>query len=389
MYNRIKIIAISADTEIFKNERLLDKAWAKKFPGALWIPLLAEKLRNKQLKVTTADVALSHVTNGYWDADEIGIIQHLDDPETVKLIEFGAKPLLITAMESPIYVPSFFKKGNSISSKFPQRVMLSGLFDSFTFKHGINHPLRFPSYNKEDLQEISPWQDRQFMTMVVRNMYSQPFSPLFLRHPLDILRLLLRAGKRCMKLSLSEFLVPSKKFNYKQLHDKRLSAIIFFGGKKCLKLYGYGWDNINNLPRYYRKKLLPLFKILNPQPCEDKINAIKNYKFALCFENASYKGGISEKIIDCFIAGVIPVYLGAFDIEKFIPTDSFVDVRQFQSWEDLFNKLNSIGKIEASQIINNGRNYLLSKEGQLHSYDGFASFIENLVLMECDNLTPN
>lgn len=105
----------------------------------------------------------------------------------------------------------------------------------------------------------------------------------------------------------------------------------------------------------------------------------------MCFENFSFPGYITEKIIDCFVAGVIPVYLGAPDIEEFLPSDSFIDVRKYQSWDSLLAKLTSLGEMEATKMIDNGRKFLATSEGQSHSFEGFASFIEGLILRECGN----
>jgi hypothetical protein len=385
MGKRIHTIALSADIDLFKNERLLDANWAKQFPGALWVPVLAEKLRRRQFKVTTGDVALSHVKQGYWNAGEIGVIQHLNDPETEKLIALGAKPLVLTAFESPLYVPAFYDTVASIAPKFSHRIMFHGLFDLFSNRHGLNHHVRFPTFNEGDLREIIPWSERRFLIMVVGNKYEVPFSPLYLRHPLDILRWIKR-GLRSLKskASLNAF-ISSNKFKGEQLQDKRLSAIIFFGKENCLRLYGKGWESLKNLPMYYRKQLTTLLNILKPQYSENKMETIKNFKFALCFENYSFPGYVTEKIVDCFVAGVIPVYLGAPDIEEFVPSDSFIDVRHYKDWASLLDRLKSITDIEAVGMINSGRRFLATREGQLHSFEGFASFIEGFILQECNS----
>ena len=112
---------------------------------------------------------------------------------------------------------------------------------------------------------------------------------------------------------------------------------------------------------------------------------ISKYKFALCFENLSFPGYVTEKIVDCFVAGVIPIYLGAPDIEEFVPPESFIDVRQYDKWESLLDELKSMTEHQATDMINNGRSFLATPEGQLHSFEGFTSFIEGLILQECNS----
>ncbi|HCN84409.1 MAG TPA: hypothetical protein DIT07_12430 [Sphingobacteriaceae bacterium] len=377
----ISRVAISAEIVQFRNERVLDADWARKFPGALWMPVFAEKMSQRGIKVTTGDVALSHVKQGYWTASDIGVIQHLDDSQTEELIKLGAHPLILTAFESPLYVPQFYKNVKLIAPKFNHRIMFSGLFEFFKPDSSKNHFVRFPAYNNNDIHAIVPWKDRGFMVMIVGNKYELPFSKYYLKNLQDILRLTKRFASLIIKGKITS-LFDFKNFSYKQLQDIRLSAIIFFGSKNLLKLYGKSWGTLSNLPIAYQKKLIPLLENLNPEPCQDKHEISSHYKYALCFENASFPGYVTEKVIDCFVAGVIPIYNGAPNIEDFIPANSFINVRNYKSWEALLEKLNSITESEAMQMIDNGRLFLGSETGQLHSYNGFASFVEKLVIQE-------
>jgi hypothetical protein len=382
MKNMISIIAVSTDAEVFKCNRIFDKNWTKKYPGTAWYPIFSNILAKHDLQVVTADIALSHVLSGFWDPKNIGIIQHLSCFETEKLISMGSLPLVITAMESPLYANLFFNDGKKIAKIFPHRIMYSGLIKHFNLSTGNNHNLRFPSFHKNDFYEIKPWNERGFMVMVTRNIYSQSFSPFFLLNPKDIIKYLFRVAKKILSIkSLHRNAV--QKFPNEQLHDKRISAIIFFGKHNLLQLFGFGWNDLSNLPHYYSTKITKLLGNLKPKPCEDKINSISNYKFSICFENSAFEGGVFEKIIDCFVAGVIPLYLGASDIEDIIPSNSYIDVRKFKNWDELLNKLKNITESEACSIIENGKLFLKSDLGQMHSYEEFAKFISNLVISEC------
>lgn len=67
-----------------------------------------------------------------------------------------------------------------------------------------------------------------------------------------------------------------------------------------------------------------------------KVARMAKYKFALCYENnASEPGYISEKITDCFCARCVPIYYGSKGVEKRIPTECWIDARQFQSNDDM------------------------------------------------------
>jgi hypothetical protein len=43
---------------------------------------------------------------------------------------------------------------------------------------------------------------------------------------------------------------------------------------------------------------------------KNKLDVISNYKFSLCFENASYPGYVTEKLLHAKISGSFPLYYG-------------------------------------------------------------------------------
>lgn len=60
----------------------------------------------------------------------------------------------------------------------------------------------------------------------------------------------------------------------------------------------------------------------------DKINISKNYKFSHCFENSSYDGYVTEKIMDAFRSDVIPIYWGGNKVNLDFNTKSFINVHE-------------------------------------------------------------
>lgn len=62
---------------------------------------------------------------------------------------------------------------------------------------------------------------------------------------------------------------------------------------------------------------------------ESKRRALQGYRFAFCYENAEAPGYITEKMFDCMIAGTIPIYIGAPNVTRWIPTECFIDPRMF------------------------------------------------------------
>jgi len=72
-----------------------------------------------------------------------------------------------------------------------------------------------------------------------------------------------------------------------------------------------------------------------PYPPNHIINQRKlsEYLFCLCFESCYHPfwswDWITERIINCFRTKTIPIYLGCYNIEEHIPTNLFIDYRQF------------------------------------------------------------
>jgi hypothetical protein len=78
-------------------------------------------------------------------------------------------------------------------------------------------------------------------------------------------------------------------------------------------------------------------------PVADKYEVLSRYRFNICYENAyGIDGYITEKIFDCFLAGTVPIYLGARNITAHIPSQCFIDKRDFSSYEDLYDYLTGL-----------------------------------------------
>jgi hypothetical protein len=92
------------------------------------------------------------------------------------------------------------------------------------------------------------------------------------------------------------------------------------------------------VPRHLHNAVLRAYR----GPVSEKLVTLAEYRFSLCFENSMFVGYVSEKIFDCFFAGTVPVYLGAPDIEQYVPREAFIDMRQFASYRDLERFLENI-----------------------------------------------
>ena len=70
-------------------------------------------------------------------------------------------------------------------------------------------------------------------------------------------------------------------------------------------------------------------------PVSDKKALLRRHKFDLAFENQRSPGYITEKILDAYASGCIPVYWGAPDVSLTFRKSTFIDASDFDSPEHL------------------------------------------------------
>ncbi len=59
---------------------------------------------------------------------------------------------------------------------------------------------------------------------------------------------------------------------------------------------------------------------------ENKQEILKKYNFVLAFENSNFPGYITEKIIDAFKAGTVPLYWGGGKLlQEIFPSDCYIN----------------------------------------------------------------
>jgi len=75
-----------------------------------------------------------------------------------------------------------------------------------------------------------------------------------------------------------------------------------------------------------------------------KEEGLCDYMFSVVVENGFYESYFTEKILDCFASGTIPVYLGSPDIGKYFNKDGIIDLtEEFDVSEDIyFSKMDAI-----------------------------------------------
>ncbi len=145
---------------------------------------------------------------------------------------------------------------------------------------------------------------------------------------------------------------------------ERESMIRFFEGKPLEDFDYYGCTPIVQTGRYRGRIPLGARDCSHPLD-QDKLLVLKDYRFAICFENSHINGYLTEKIFSYFAAGCVPVYYGTPNVEKYIPKECFIDYRDFQTNEDLYQFLKAMPEETFNQYIENIRAYLKSESARV------------------------
>lgn len=177
-----------------------------------------------------------------------------------------------------------------------------------------------------------------------------------------------------------------------ELCTERVKAIRWFeqNHPEDFDLYGIGWNKHyfkGALSRLNRFEVLT--KLLKPKypsykgSVESKKRIYEKYKFAICYENArDIPGYITEKIFDCFFAGCVPVYWGAPNIADFIPTDTFIDKRNFKSYDELYGYLKNMSGREYIDYLDVIKNFIKSDKISPFSAECFADTLINEIVKD-------
>ncbi len=96
-------------------------------------------------------------------------------------------------------------------------------------------------------------------------------------------------------------------------HKLRHEVIKEFKDKYSIDVFGNGYNKVEN-----------------------KITALKDYKISIVIENVN-DGILSEKLLDCFLCGTIPIYWGSEIIHDYFNADGFTQFRNLSELEEILN----------------------------------------------------
>ena len=258
----------------------------------------------------------------------------------IKLNNF--KKRILFQFEPPLVMPEVYKNINKLL-KIYDKIFLAGKINN----HKINYFHYCQAYDRIFLDYWNN-SDRKFLTMINSNKKIIDFKKI-------LISVILNGNFSELK--------------YKELLSSRIKAINFFSRTNDIDLYGSGWDKHPPFPYWFFKGAI---QKVYKGTAKSKYITLSKYKFSICFENCIFLGYVTEKIFDCFLAGNIPVYLGAPDIQEYVPRECFIDMRNFKDYNELRNFLKSLTDKEINNYKRNARQFLESERFKPFAKEHFA-----------------
>ena len=87
---------------------------------------------------------------------------------------------------------------------------------------------------------------------------------------------------------------------------------------------------VNKLIGHFKDRIDIYGRGFNSFECKYEI--LKNYKYSVCIENSNLPDYFTEKINECYLADVFPIYFGCTNIQEYYHPDSFlsIDISDFK-----------------------------------------------------------
>ena len=96
------------------------------------------------------------------------------------------------------------------------------------------------------------------------------------------------------------------------------------------------------------------------KPIDFKIEALKDYMFSIVVENSIESDYFTEKLLDCFLTGTIPVYVGSKTTSQYFDENGIIYFEGDEDLPEILDKLNS--DLYLSKLDSVKKNFELAKE---------------------------
>lgn len=120
---------------------------------------------------------------------------------------------------------------------------------------------------------------------------------------------------------------------------------------------------------------------------DEKIELAKRYKFVMAFENGSYPGYVTEKIVDAFYAGAVPIYWGSSTVGDDFNPLSYINVGSDFSRDAFINAAQKVIQLDQDDALYNSylvQPKLTDEKKYLGVFNDLRDWFENTVFQKKD-----
>jgi len=155
--------------------------------------------------------------------------------------------------------------------------------------------------------------------------------------------------------------------NNMKIHEKCKNISMIASVKVMCPGHKYRQEIVNQFCN-----LVDVFGVGRKNEIQPKVDGLKQYRFSIAMENSKFNTYYTEKILDCFFTGTIPIYWGSENIYQIFDSNGIISLEYFLQNYNEFDFVNEY-EIRKDAIANN---FKKAKERNLYVRDGIDMIIE-------------
>lgn len=281
----------------------------------------------------------------------------------------------VVFMDHPTWANPFYRQ----LRRMPDKKMYL-----FLMENAANRPDNYWSCNHRGFDKVFTWNG----DLVDGKKYFKFYLPN--KIPANFQIDLANRNKFCVTIASQKY-----SSHPQELYSERVRAIRWFEQyhPDDFDLFGTLWEQPYFTGKLARLNLgLQQFYIRYPEvlrknrfpshrgTVKSKNAVMRQYKFALAYENAVFPGYITEKLFDALFAGCVPVYLGAPDVAAHVPPEVFIDRRKFRDHAELYHYMKSMPESVYQAYLRAIESFVRGKQSRSFAPEQFTETVFNHIL---------
>lgn len=114
---------------------------------------------------------------------------------------------------------------------------------------------------------------------------------------------------------------------------------------------------------------------------DDRIETLAKFKFVISIPNYIHRSTefFDPRIFDTMVAGSVPIYFGCPDIKDVVPEGTFIDLRDFPTYDDLYSFISAMDEAAYNTYLMNIEKFLESKQAKKYSIENYTDCLVKVV----------